>query len=281
MIIKDFIKFFLYLNLKIKIRGKKFIVPIVKGAGFQNLKLKNDWLLLLLAKVKLPDNSSFIDVGVNVGQTLLKFRSYFENPYIGFEPNANCVLYTRELIRINNFKNVSIFPVGLSDKDEIAVLYSGRNLDNCCTDSTIISDLRPNHYTEYDKSFVPTYRFDNLNILKPGETVSMIKIDAEGAELDILSGMTETIKRFQPLIICEVLDYNSEQTSQLLQDRADKLHELVKKLDYKIYRITHDVNNISFKEVSKIELTLWTAASLETNDYLFIPSLGEFSSILL
>lgn len=281
MIIKDFIKFFLYLNLKIKIGGKRFIVPIVKGTGFQNLKLKNDWLLLLLEKVKLPNNSTFIDVGVNVGQTILKFRSCFENPYIGFEPNANCVLYTRALIRINKFINISIFPVGLSDKDEIAVLHSGRNLDNCCTDSTIISELRPNHYSEYDKSFIPTYRLDNLNILKPGEAVSMIKIDAEGAELDILNGMTETIKRFHPLIICEILDYNSEQTAQLLQNRADKLHELVKELEYKVYRITHDVNNLSFKEVTKIELTLWTPASLESNDYLFIPVVGEFNSILL
>lgn len=281
MIIKDFLRFFLYLNIKIRIGGKKFVVPIVKGTGLQNLKLRDDWLLILLEKVKLLDNDIFVDVGVNVGQTILKFRSCFENPYIGFEPNANCVMYTRALIRANSFKNISIFPVGLSDKDEIAVLHSGRNLDNCCTDSTIISELRPNHYSDYDKSFVPTYRFDNLNLLKSEETISIIKIDAEGAELEIVSGMTETIKKSRPLIICEVLDFNSEQTAQLLQDRADKLVELITKFDYKIYLITRSGNSLSFKEVSKIYLTLWTSSSLESNDYLFVPEGGKFSSILL
>ena len=41
----------------------------------------------------------FIDVGVNVGQTLLKLKSISsEINYLGFEPNPNCVNYLKNLI---------------------------------------------------------------------------------------------------------------------------------------------------------------------------------------
>ena len=40
--------------------------------------------------------------------------------------------------------------------------------------------------------------------------VDLMKIDAEGAEVDILSGGESAIKRHRPLIICEVLDWVSK-----------------------------------------------------------------------
>ncbi len=281
MDIKGFVKFFLYLDLKIRLGDKRFIVPIIKGNGFQNLKLKGDWFLLLLEKVSLPGNSIFIDVGVNVGQTILKFRSHFQNPYIGFEPNPNCVLYTKKLIRANKFRDISIYPVGLSDKNDIAVFHSGHKPDNCCTDSTIVKELRPGYYTEQDKSFVPVYCFDSLKIIKEGDSVSMVKIDAEGAELEIIIGMKEMIERFHPLIVCEVLDYDSEETAGILQQRADSLFELIRGLDYKVYRIGRSGERLIFNEITRIDLTKWTASSEGSNDYLFVHPSGQTCPVLL
>lgn len=246
-------------------------MPIIKGIGINNLKLKNDWFLLLLEKVSLPENSTFIDVGVNIGQTILKFRSHFENSYFGFEINANCVSYVRNLIRVNGFKNISILPVGLSDKDEVVVMLSSSDIDNCCSDSTILSDLRPTYYREEDKSFVPVYKFDNLKILPPESFVSMVKIDVEGAELEVISGMLEMIKKFRPLITCEILDFDSELTSVKLQNRASKLFELMRSMDYSVYSIKHLKTSLEFEKISAVKLVHWTPISLGLNDYLFAP----------
>ena len=74
---KNLIKKVLYFKLPIKIGEKSFLIPIIKGVGINNLRLKNDWFIFLLNRINLPEHSYFIDVGVNRGQTLLKFRSHF------------------------------------------------------------------------------------------------------------------------------------------------------------------------------------------------------------
>lgn len=56
MNVKKIVKRLLYFSIHKKIGNKSFIVPVVKGAGLQNLKLKNDWFCLLLDKIKLPEN---------------------------------------------------------------------------------------------------------------------------------------------------------------------------------------------------------------------------------
>jgi len=275
MFVKEVIKRSLNFNFPVKIGNKIFIIPIRKGTGIRNLKLGNDWFLYLLKCVTIPKNSYFIDVGVNVGQTILKFRSNFDNPYLGFELNSNCVRYTRQLIKLNNIKDISIFPVGLSNDDEIVVMYSNKDIDNCCTDSTIVQDLRPNRYGDNDKSYAPVYKFDHLKLLKPEDSVSLIKIDVEGAELEVVEGMVETIRKSQPIITCEVLDYDSPLSAAILQERANKLYDFMQNLNYEVYAIRYEDSGLTFEHLSKIKLNPWTPASLDKNDYLFVPTHSE------
>jgi len=104
----------------------------------------------------------------------------------------------------------------------------------------------------------------------------MVKIDVEGAEFEVIKGMQETINKFRPLIVCEVLDYNSALTSVKLQDRANKLCDLIQSLSYDIYSIKHSDLTLKFEKISKINLVLWTPDSLEVNDYLFVPSVNGY-----
>ena len=43
-------------------------------------------------------------------------------------------------------------------------------------------------------------------LLLLNEPISFIKIDVEGMEVDVLSGLSETIRRWQPTIFIEVWD---------------------------------------------------------------------------
>jgi predicted component of type VI protein secretion system len=99
-------------NRTVTIRNKKFVVPVIRNMGLLNLSLKEEWFRQLLIALKLPPGSAFIDVGVNVGQTLLAFRSCYDNPYWGFEPNPGCISYLNSLIEMNHFEKTHIVPVG-------------------------------------------------------------------------------------------------------------------------------------------------------------------------
>ena len=71
-----------------RIGHSKFIVPLAKGIGLANIMLEEKWMQKILSFI-LPQikDDCFIDVGVNVGQTLLKVKSInFNINYIGFEP---------------------------------------------------------------------------------------------------------------------------------------------------------------------------------------------------
>lgn len=70
------------------------------------------------------DSRDFIDVGVNIGQTLLNVRSIDKDRnYIGFEPNPTCINYVMELIKINDFKNTTLIPFGIAGNDGVEVLH--------------------------------------------------------------------------------------------------------------------------------------------------------------
>jgi hypothetical protein len=45
----------------------------------------------------------------------------------------------------------------------------------------------------------------------------LIKIDVEGAELEVLSGQRETLERIRPIIICEVGAPNTDGVTELLR----------------------------------------------------------------
>jgi hypothetical protein len=83
---------YLNINGNISLNGKLFKIPILEEIGFSNLFISEPWMIDLL-KIILPiEKERFIDVGVNIGQTLLKLRSISDNiDYIGFEPNPVCI----------------------------------------------------------------------------------------------------------------------------------------------------------------------------------------------
>ena len=254
-------------NSSLYLNNKKFKIPIIKNMGLLNLKIKEDWFFRLLKDLKLSTDTSFIDVGVNVGQTLLTFRSIYDNPYYGFEPNPSCVYYLHNLIEVNGISNAHVLPVGLSYENCLGKFYIKNEVDSA---GTIVKDLRPDYYENEKVNYVPLFTFDSvgLNEIKP---ISLIKIDVEGAELEVVTGLVSAINTYKPLIICEVLDCHSQSSIEPMQERASKLFAVIKSCDYKVYRIRHKTK-IELEEIEEIRLKLWEPSSFDLNDYLFVPN---------
>ena len=229
--IKWFMRKFNY-NRRIYINGKKISVPSIRGI---TCNVTEPWLTDLLGKVLQEQNGAFLDVGVNVGQTLVKLKALDPNrKYIGFEPNPVCVYYVQELIKENSFENCTLFPVGLFIEDCVLPLDLFSDYVASST-ASLINKFRPDHRV-HSRILVPVFRFDSLAKLVDFKSVGIIKIDVEGAELEVVQSILELIRRDKPIILIEILPVYSEENA-FRKNRQDKLEQIFTDTGYIIIRV--------------------------------------------
>jgi FkbM family methyltransferase len=223
-------------RVAITVNDKKFFVPLLGKQGYGNMNLSEPWMTQILILLRPVFNGQFVDVGVNTGQTLLKAHAvYDEVNYIGFEPNPSCINYIQELIRLNGFKNTIVLPVAVGARTEMLKLNFFAD-DKIDSSATIIEnfkqDTKPDHFI-----FVPVFDFHLLTHFLSDKPHSILKVDVEGAEMDVLLGLSEWINSYHPLILLEILPvYNADNLSRL--GRQKKIEELLLNWNYKKMRIS-------------------------------------------
>lgn len=257
---------------KLTVNNIKFNIPVIKLNGYNNLFMSEIWMVEILNHL-INDkmvSKKFIDVGVNIGQTLLKLRSVSQKmDYLGFEPNPLCVFYTNELIKANsliNKSNTTLYPVGISTNNEVLSLnlFSESEMDSS---ASIIEEFRDDRIIQ--KMHVPVLNANTIegktNIFK---NVGIIKIDVEGAELEVLKSLKDVINKERPFILIEILPiYKSENEFRI--KRQNEIESIFNELNYSIYRIEKK-NNISFSNLKRIE-TIEIHSDLELCDYVISP----------
>lgn len=246
-------------------------IPFINGIGLSNFVLKTDWLDSLINQMIKTDNFAFIDVGANIGQTLLRVKTLRPKiKYIGFEPNSDCISYIKQLIISNSLLNCNIYNCALFSKINFCVLEKSRIDD---VRASIITSFRPDFFLFKDNVIAIDYDSFFLD-----QNASIIKIDAEGSELDVISGMKKSIIKYQPIIVCEVLDSHHPSVFNFVQSRATVLSNMLIALNYSIIQLETCIKEhriTSFKKINTIQIEQWTTKSLELNDYLFYPILIE------
>src|SRR3954454_17062558 len=71
-----------------QLAGGRGLVPLLGGVGWEHLRMREVWLFHLLEWAMSVRGGAVVDVGVNVGQTVLKVRmARPDREYVGFEPN--------------------------------------------------------------------------------------------------------------------------------------------------------------------------------------------------
>src|SRR5688500_694915 len=162
-----------YLDLVTEARfpNRSCKIPIYRGIGYSHCLGYEGWLMKVIPELEvfLHNNRSFIDVGVNVGQTLLLLKSvYHEVRYIGFEPNLLCVEYTKKLIALNNIENTTLFPCGLSDETREGDLnFYHRNADDAS--ASLLAGFRTEEVTRRSKiSLIRANDLKEWTIIRPG-----------------------------------------------------------------------------------------------------------------
>ncbi len=166
----------------IKIRAGKFVSEEKEFQMLGRWVKHGDWVL---------------DIGANVGTYTLRCSSLvgLKGRVFSFEPIQD----TFELLTANasyaRYKNITLFNVAASDKVDLA------SMDVPAAKDTGMSDFYRAQITkDGGKYSVLTL---NTDALKFPHRIKLVKMDAEGHELQILKGMRNLIKRDKPIFIIE------------------------------------------------------------------------------
>jgi FkbM family methyltransferase len=147
---------------------------------------------------------AFIDIGVNVGQTLCKFLAAGGGRrYVGFEPQVACCFYVDQFIRHNGVPDAQVIPVALGEQPGVLELHA----DNDDVDESASLDTTGFRATmsATRKVLVPVLRGDTALADLKLDAVAVLKVDVEGAELEVLRGLPEALRRWRPAVLFEVL----------------------------------------------------------------------------
>lgn len=208
------------------------------GSGFE------PHLSRVIAQFLEERPGAFIDVGTNVGQTLVKLlATQPDRRYIGFEPQVSCCFYIEQFLRANGIESAHIIPVGLGEANGFLTLNSSADADEMA--SMDGESAGTDGSARYSKP-LPVMRGDEaLEMLGLAE-IAIIKIDVEGAELRVLRGLEGTLREKAPALLFEVLPaFEGKEEPRMLEpklvnlrrERADAIFELLSRLGYSVLQI--------------------------------------------
>jgi len=182
-------------NFNIKLDTKNFIDASIYYTGDYEAYLKK------IFKRLIKPNNVILDIGANIGFHTLYFAELTgtNGKVIAFEPIPHNFAALENNISLNNFPQIVMINKALGNTNSQMNIHINEQAQNPGA-FNLFEDGVKNTIIECTKG--DDYLQEN-NIKK----VDFIKIDVEGFELEVLKGLAETIKLFNPIIIFEY-DYN-------------------------------------------------------------------------
>ncbi|MEM0144066.1 MAG: FkbM family methyltransferase [Candidatus Parvarchaeum sp.] len=160
-------------------------------------------------KKNLKPGGSFIDVGANSGYySLLASNIVGESGVVySFEPFPQSYNRLKKNIELNMIRNIKIFNIALSSYDGVGVLNVSKSSDglNSLENISLVSEtIKVN--------------VNKLDTLLGEKTVDMIKIDAEGSELDIIKGARAVLTKTRYLKIIYEINRSFYKTEHIMDE---------------------------------------------------------------
>jgi len=159
----------------------------------------------------LAPGATFVDVGAHIGYYSLKAAPVVgaAGRVIAIEPNPQTVLKLRDNIRASGASVVAVEPVACADTEATLDLFAAPRSN---TGETSLSRANASQ----EGPAVASYRvrarpLDDIVREAGVSRVDAVKIDVEGAEFLVLKGGAQTLDRFHPMVLVEVVDHQLRQ----------------------------------------------------------------------
>jgi len=183
-------------------------------------RYENDALMAAVDFLKSKQvcfSGAVLDIGANIGNHSIFFSELFEKVY-AFEPNCR----TFELLKFNSQdRKIHPYNFGLSDQNTVAEFFqSTTNVGG----SHVLSSAPKNGTAS---TSVNLKRLDDLDELKDSD-ISIIKIDVEGHESQVLNGGRDLLSKAKPVVLFE-------QTLDEIRDGTSKTIAILTELGYEFY----------------------------------------------
>lgn len=257
-------------DVRIAQSGKPVTVPLLGGLGYGNLDRHEIWMTEVLSRLLDLCPGTFLDVGANVGQTLIKVKALDpDRAYVAVEPNPSCAAYLETLVAANQYRKCRIVPAALAQNPGIAELHL---YDESATDASasMIKDFRKEHV--HSTRRIVTCSYAEIAKTMQLEDIAIVKIDVEGAEWEVLQSLENLLRVRRPVIIIEILPVYTDQNKQRFE-RQISIEKLMREMDYKFHRISKSQQNglAGITPVSEIGIH----GDLSMCDYITVPRESE------
>jgi FkbM family methyltransferase len=204
---------------------------ILKSAKVESGALKQRWRVLELGMDLISPGSRVIDVGANIGVYALPWAAINADVTVHcFEPNPAVRSRLARNVALNRLTaRIRLHTEALSDHAGTATLYG--NDDMSSLNKGVYTGARQAVPTE-----VPLARLDDIFDIE-GPPLSLMKIDVQGHELEVLRGAHAVISRHRPVLILEHEDDLYLSASEASERKTD-LSKLLSRLGYETLYIS-------------------------------------------
>lgn len=201
-----------------EVYSKRWFYPFVKSRLIYEPALSH-----YLSNTLMPTDC-FIDVGAHIGYfTCIAANQCQQGEVHAFEIEERCICYIEKNVRLNQFKNIAINNVAVSDSNEPIKIIQRNRPNNKANIFSTSGKLKGVQAVTLD-DYVTTQK------IKP----AIIKIDVEGAEIKVLRGMKNILQANHLTLLIEVhgnvltyLGFDSNEIVDILFSHNFNLYELV------------------------------------------------------
>ena len=154
----------------------------------------------------LSEGGVFLDVGAHIGYFSMKAAPKVgkTGQVLAFEPNPETLRLLRDNVTANHAGNIIVEPIACTDRERQLTLYASAGFNTGM--SSLSRENADITYKEAPRAYSVRGRpIDDVVRDRKLTRVDAVKIDVEGAEVAVLRGAVETLKRFHPKLVFEIV----------------------------------------------------------------------------
>jgi FkbM family methyltransferase len=188
-----------------------------------------------------------VDIGSNYGIYSFLFSKFFKKVE-SFEPIQKHFIETKNL-----FSNVTVHNYALGNKD------SSEIINVPMINNKLIYGYSSIH-TKFKKSISEKIYVKKFDKVFKYKTLSFMKIDVEGYEIQVIKGAFNLIKKFRPIIMIEIEDRHNNKSFEFIYNQ-------LKNINYSCYYL----NKFKLKEITSSSVALDQLSNTRyINNFFFI-----------
>ncbi len=177
----------------------------------------------------IRQDSTVCDIGANIGYySLIAAHKACLGSVFSFEPSSYLFDQLCSNIKLNNFKNITPYNLALSDQTGKADFFPSTE------DNLGMAGLHPAENFSGSIETIHTINFQEWKEKELRRKVNFIKIDVEGMEMKVLSGMNQVLDKERPVLFIEVIDQHLRKNNSSILE----LFEFLWKKQYNGFEIT-------------------------------------------